>query len=232
MTSTTPAPSGRGPGCRSAAASAVRRRGLDDRRHDPRADHGDGRADAESGEHVAGVVRAGGHPRHPDQAGQQGQAQSQRRALQPDADGEGGRAGRVARRQRVRRRHPAGPPDERHRRPVRPRPLPHALGHLVGEQARHGQRRDTPGGAALRRSVARRAENGGDGEPQLRVVGRRGEPRHDRIEQRAGGLRDRLEDLAVERAETLRRSVGCLGRRRSSSMALNLAEDAARRNRV
>ena len=136
--------------------------GRHDRRHHPRAEHGDRGADAESGEHVTGVVRAGRDPGQPDQARQQRQPQPQRRALQPDADRERRRACRMARRQRVRRRRSPAPPGQRHREAVRPRPLPDPLGHLVGEQAgdreaqhARGWRRAAPIGAPTRRARRR-----------------------------------------------------------------------------
>ena len=42
---------------------------LGDRRDHPSAQHRDARPDTEAGQHVARVVRAGRHPRHPDQPG-------------------------------------------------------------------------------------------------------------------------------------------------------------------
>ena len=102
-TSTTPAPSGRARGVHPQRVGG-RQLGSHDRRHHPRAEHGDARADAEPGEHVTGIVRPGRHPGQAHQAGQQRQRQTQRRVLQPDADRERRCAGRVTGRQRIRRR--------------------------------------------------------------------------------------------------------------------------------
>ena len=89
--------------------------GRRDRRHDPAAEHCDARADAEAREHVARIVRADGDAGQPDQTGEQGQAQSDGRVLQPDPDRERGRAGGVPGRQRVRRREAPALPGQRHR---------------------------------------------------------------------------------------------------------------------
>lgn len=76
-----------------------RQRRLDDRWHQPPAQHGDAGADAESGEDIARVMRSGRHPGQTHQAGQQCQGEPQRRILQPDPDSERGRTGRMPGRQ-------------------------------------------------------------------------------------------------------------------------------------
>ncbi len=201
-TSVTPAPSGRsGVSTRSGATSGQPL--LDDRRHHLRPQYRDARPETEPCEHVARVVRAGGHPGHPDQTRQQCQAEADRWVLQPDPDRERGGTGRVSRRQRVRRREPAGLPGQRHQEAARPFAAPDPLGDLVGDQAGHPQRDDTACGAALDRRGSEGGQRRGDGEPQLRMVGGLGQPRHHRVQERAGRLRDGLEHLAVQRAEAL-----------------------------
>ncbi len=87
---------------------------------------------------------------------------------------------------------------QRHRGAVRPRPLPHPLGELIGDQTGHRQRDDTATGAAARRRRPRRSQGGGDREPQLGVVGRAGQKGHRLVEQRARRFGDGLEHLAVQ----------------------------------
>ena len=72
---------------------------LDDRRDDPGARDRDRGAEAEPGQHVAGVVRARGDAGDADHSREQGQAEADGGALQADADGERRRAGGVPRRQ-------------------------------------------------------------------------------------------------------------------------------------
>ena len=74
--------------------------GRCDRGDQMRTEDRDAGARGEAGQHIAGVVHAGGHPGQPDQAGQQCQSHAQRWAFQADPDGERRRTGRVARRQR------------------------------------------------------------------------------------------------------------------------------------
>ena len=68
----------------------------DDRRHDPAAKHRDARSDSEAREYIARVMRADGDAGQPDQTGEQREAQSNGRALEPDTDRECGGTGRVS----------------------------------------------------------------------------------------------------------------------------------------
>ncbi len=175
----------------------------DDRRHDARTEHGDARTDAEAGEHVARIVRADGDTGQPDQPGKQGESQSDGRVLQPDPDRECRGAGGMAGRQRVRCREAVALPRQRHRHAIRPRPFPDPLGDLVGEQAGHRQADDTAQGAACGCRMTCRHQCRSDHEPQLGMVGGPAQPGHRGVQQRARRLRNRLEDLAIEGAETL-----------------------------
>ncbi len=98
MTSTTPEPSGRS-GASTRSGSVVGQGCFDDRRHEPTAQDRQARPDAEPGDDIARVVRAGRHPRQSDQPGEQRQPEAQHRILQTDPDGERGGAGGVPRRQ-------------------------------------------------------------------------------------------------------------------------------------
>ena len=203
ITSTTPAPSGRGSVVSTRSGSAVGIFVGDDRRHDPSPEHRDARSDAEAREHVARIVRADGDAGQADQTGQQCEPQSDGRALQPDTDGERGGAGRVPGRQRVRRREASALPGQGHQHAVGPWPFPDTLGELVGDQAGHGQAHDSAHGASGGCLVSRRHQCRSDDEPQFGMIGGPAQPGHGGVQQRARRLRDRLEDLAIEGAETL-----------------------------
>ena len=94
-------------------------------------------------------------------------------------------------------------PQERNDLVTRPLTSPHSLSHLVGDQACHRQADHTAARAALSRPVVRHCHGRRDRKPKLGVVGGAGERRHGLVEQRTPRVRDRLEHLSVEGAESL-----------------------------
>ena len=179
-----------------------RQLGLHDRRHQLGAQHRDPGADAETGQHVAGVVRPGVDPGQADQARQPAQHQTGRGALQPDAERERRGAGRMPGRERVRLWVAVDAAPQRHRVVAGPVPAPQPLGALVGDQAG-----DTEGDQAADRAPAQRRAAGGeqargDGHPQLGVVGGAGQRRQHRIQQGSVGAGDGVENFLVQGSQT------------------------------
>ena len=94
-------------------------------------------------------------------------------------------------------------PQQRNELVTRPLTSPHSLSHLVGDQACHRQADHTAARAAVSRPVVRHCHGRRDRKPKLGVVGGAGERRHGLVEQRTLRVRDRLEHLSVEGAESL-----------------------------
>ena len=201
-TSTTPSPSGRA-GCRHAAGLPWEGAGLDEAAPLARPARRSRRRCRNRRTRRPGSAR-----RWPPGTGRPGR---------PAAPAPGRGAGSPARHRRRTRPHwRSGPtaaswrwasprtPGERAPTRVRPRPSPHPLGDLVGDQAGgrqarppRGRRRGCIDGLPTRRCAAAMANH------SLEWSAAAGQPGHDGVQQRARRFRDRLEYLAVQRAQAL-----------------------------